>query len=56
MASEGEHRGARVACRCQGLGAGMRERIGQWIVDWLVGHILGVDRALGDWLATRGAR
>lgn len=47
--------GLRFDLEIQGLGAGMRERIGHWMVDWLIDHILGMDRALGDWLSARGA-
>lgn len=38
-----------------GLTEGMSELIGGWMVDWLTGHILDLDRTLGRWLLDRGA-
>jgi len=37
-----------------GLTEGMSDLIGGWLVDWLTGHILDMDRTLGRWMVARG--
>lgn len=37
-----------------GLTEGMVELITGWLVEWLKGHILDMDRVLGRWLVARG--
>ena len=37
-----------------GMTEGMTELVGGWLVDWLVGHIVDLDRQLGQWLVARG--
>jgi hemerythrin len=37
-----------------GLTEGFAELVSGWLVEWLKGHILDVDMALGRWLTARG--
>jgi len=37
-----------------GLTPGLAELVSGWLVEWLKGHILELDRALGRWLVARG--
>ncbi len=37
-----------------GLTEGMSELISGWLMEWLKGHILDLDRTLGRWLVARG--
>ena len=38
-----------------GLTEGMSELIGGWMIQWLTGHILDMDKQLARWLLERGA-